>query len=67
MPTSRDDLLRILIAPAVAVVLSLTFFAVFNRWEKLADPINSIVIMILGVVGFATAALIDVQLSLIHI
>ncbi|HEY8837938.1 MAG TPA: hypothetical protein VIO16_09730 [Dehalococcoidia bacterium] len=61
MPTNREDLLRILIAPAVAVVLSLIYFAVFNRWEKLADPINSIVIIILGVVGFAAAALIDVQ------
>lgn len=59
MRWSREDLLRTAIAPAAAVILTLIFFAVFDRWHKLGDPINSAVTIVLAVAGFAIAAGID--------
>lgn len=61
MPSNRQDLLRSLIPAVVAVVLTLIYFAVFNRWDKLADPINSIVTIVLGFVGFGVGAVLDIQ------
>jgi hypothetical protein len=59
MRWSREVLLRALVAPAVAVALTLIYFAIFDRWNSLADPINSIVTLALGVVGAAAAAGLD--------
>lgn len=61
MPIHREDLLRTLIPPAAAVILSLLFFAIFDRWTQIDDPINSIVAMIMGLLGFAIGALIDIR------
>ncbi|MHB8578192.1 MAG: hypothetical protein ACYDCQ_23010 [Dehalococcoidia bacterium] len=59
MPSSRDDLLRTLIPPATAVILTLIYFAIFNRWDQYHDPINSVVVMILGTLGFAAGVGLD--------
>lgn len=59
MLPSKDDLPRILIPPIVAVVLTLLFFAVFNRWDKLDNPVNGIVVPLLGVAGFVVGVLLD--------
>jgi hypothetical protein len=59
MRWSREDLLHAAIAPLAAVILTLIFFAVFDRWHKLADPINSIVTTVLAVAGFGIAVGID--------
>lgn len=59
MRWSREDLLRTAIAPLAAVALTLIYFALFDRWQKLDDPINSVVTMVLAVVGAAIAAGID--------
>ena len=59
MLPSKEDLPRILIPPVVAVALTLLFFAVFDRWDKLDNPINSLVVPVLGVVGFLVGALLD--------
>ncbi len=60
MPTNRDDLLRMLIPPATAVLLTLLYFAIFNRWTAIGDPINSLVTMIMGTLGFGFGVFLDV-------
>ncbi len=59
MPGNRDDLLRMLIPPVVAVALVLLFFAIFDRWTKINDPINSVAALLLGMLGFAAGAALD--------
>lgn len=59
MPIDRDDLLRTLIPPAASVVLIVLFFAIFDRWTQIDDPINSIAALIMGALGFALGAFID--------
>jgi hypothetical protein len=59
MPTGRDELLRVLIPPLATVVLVLAFFAIFDRWHKLDDPINSLVTIILAFVGFGIGVGVD--------
>lgn len=59
MPRSREDLLQTLLPPAVAVILTLAYFAIFDRWDQFHDPINSIVTMILGTLGFAAGVGLD--------
>jgi hypothetical protein len=61
VPTNRDDLLRTFIPPVTAVLLTLLYFAIFNRWTAIGDPVNSVVTMIMGTVGFALGVLIDIQ------
>ena len=59
MQVDKEDLLRVLIPPLAAVALTLLFFAVFNRWDKLDNPINSIVTPGLAAVGFAFGVFLD--------
>lgn len=59
MPASRDDLLRMAIPAASAVVLTVIYFAIFDRWTRIHDPINSIVTMVLGFAGFAIGVGLD--------
>ncbi len=59
MVPDKRDLPRLIIPPAAAVILTLAYFAIFDRWEKTGDPINSIVSPILGAVGFAIGVGLD--------
>ena len=59
MPRGREELLRTLVAPVSAAILVLAFFAIFDRWQQLGDPINSIVTVALGLVGFVVGATLD--------
>jgi uncharacterized membrane protein YjfL (UPF0719 family) len=59
MPTSKEDLLRMAVPPLISVVLVLAFFAIFDRWTKYHDPINSIVTIVLALAGFGIGAGLD--------
>lgn len=59
MVPDKNDLGRLIVPPALAVILTLAYFAIFDRWEQTGDPLNSIVAPILGAVGFAIGAGLD--------
>ncbi len=59
MRVDRDELLHIVIPPAVALALMLIYFAASGRWNDVHDPINSIVAMVIGAIGFAAGAAAD--------
>ncbi len=59
MVPDKHDLPRLIVPPAAAVVLTLLYFAIFNRWEKTGDPLNSVVAPILGLVGFLIGVGLD--------
>lgn len=59
MVPDKNDLPRLIVPIAAAVILTLAYFAIFNRWEKTGDPLNSIVAPILGAVGFAIGVGLD--------
>jgi hypothetical protein len=59
MIPDKSDLPRLIVPPAAAVLLTLLYFAIFDRWEKTGDPLNSIVTTILGVVGFLIGVGLD--------
>ena len=44
MPFDREELLRVLVPIVVGVILTVLFFAIFDRWNQVHDPINSIVV-----------------------
>ena len=47
------------VPPLISIVLVLAFFAIFDRWTKYNDPINSIVTIVLALAGFGIGAGID--------
>jgi len=59
MTLLRDDLSHLIVPIVVSVLLTLAYFAVFDRWNHLDDPINSIVTPLLAVVGFAVGVGVD--------
>ncbi|HLZ69689.1 MAG TPA: hypothetical protein VKV26_07225 [Dehalococcoidia bacterium] len=59
MVPDKHDLPRLIVPPAAGALLTLFYFAIFNRWEQTGDPLNSIVAPILGAVGFLIGVGVD--------
>ena len=45
----------------MTVVLVLAYFAIFDRWNKLGDPINSIAVLVIAIAVCAIVAAIDID------
>lgn len=56
---SRTALSHYVVPPLVAAILTIAYFAIFNRWTSFDNPISSIVVPILGAIGFAAGAALD--------
>lgn len=56
---SREALSHYLVPPVVAAILTVAYFAIFSRWTSFDNPVSSIVVPILGVIGFAAGAGLD--------